>query len=272
MIHNFKVVKGDKVYDLWDMGVIVNSFIVESPSPVHNVETIEGRHGHVNMGMTYEGRRIHTRITMNAKDNESYLLLRNELFRLFDSLQSFYIQPDNEKSRQYLVKTDSTYSFERFANSGETSITFVSASPFAESISTTLDPLTFRNDHKINDMGLQLTEKDYIHTTNTFSIYSSSDTITDPREHSLIITFKGASNNLQIKNNTTGDTWQYNGTTMSEDIIVLDGIRMFKNGTSIVRDTNKKLITLASSSWNEFEISGTQGEFEISFDFKFFYF
>src|SRR5699024_1306520 len=71
----------------------------------------------------------------------------------------------------------------------------------------------------------------------------------------LKITYKGNSENLRIRNLTTGDEWAYNGTTNTSDVIVLEGIRSTKNGLSIFRQTNKRLLTLAPG-WNEFEIVG----------------
>jgi len=86
----------------------------------------------------------------------------------------------------------------------------------------------------------------------------------------LKITFTGASSNLTITNQTTGDMWQYTGTTQAGDTITLDGVRSLKNGASIFGQTNRKLITL-KSGWNDFAITGATGAFEISFDFRFYY-
>ena len=60
---------------------------------------------------------------------------------------------------------------------------------------------------------------------------------------------------FRSENKTTGDVWQYMGTSNLNDEIVLEGIRSTKNGLSIFRDTNKRLITIAPG-WNEFEIKG----------------
>ncbi|PFY57870.1 phage tail protein, partial [Bacillus toyonensis] len=47
-------------------------------------------------------------------------------------------------------------------------------------------------------------------------------------------------------------------------------VRSTKNSLSIVRDTNKKVISLQTGI-NEFEIIGATGAFSISFDFRFQY-
>jgi hypothetical protein len=93
----------------------------------------------------------------------------------------------------------------------------------------------------------------------------------DPRSCYLKISFKGQSNGLTITNITTGDTWRYNGSTGPNDVVVLDGVRSTKNGISIFGHTNRKLITLAPKVKNRFSVMGAEGNFEISFDFRFIY-
>ncbi|PFY60299.1 phage tail protein, partial [Bacillus toyonensis] len=47
-------------------------------------------------------------------------------------------------------------------------------------------------------------------------------------------------------------------------------VRSTKNSLSIVRDTNKKAISLKEGI-NDFEVTGAKGVFSISFDFRFQY-
>jgi Phage tail protein len=157
------------------------------------------------------------------------------------------------------------------ANKGRFDVEFTTLSPFAESIGTTLDPFTF--DAELWQIGQGLTAEDgivYTHSTSSFRIYNAGDVTIDPRVLPLKITFTGASTNLKITNTTTGDMWQYTGTTQAGDTITLDGVRSLKNGVSIFSATNRKLITIASG-WNDFTITGASGSFTISFDFRFYY-
>ncbi|MFP7447167.1 phage tail family protein, partial [Bacillus infantis] len=112
----------------------------------------------------------------------------------------------------------------------------------------------------------------YLFQQSAFSIWNDGDEPVDPRERwaYLQVLFQGASENLTIKNLTTGDEWSYTGTTAAGDIIELNGIRSLKNGSSIFGQTNRKLLTLAPGM-NQFEVSGTTGPFQISFDFRFYY-
>jgi len=131
-----------KTSELYAMDIVLNSFNVSSPSPVHNREEIPGRNGFIDLGTTYGGRVIDAKITILPIDNKDYALLRNEVFSLFDSREPFYLIHD-ELGKRWLVKYNSTYSFSRTANIGETPIQFMSPNAFAESIGTTLDLFTF---------------------------------------------------------------------------------------------------------------------------------
>ena len=176
-------------------------------------------------------------------------------------------QPD----KRWKVQSTGEFSPDRIGDNGEFNIGFISFSPFAESIGTTMDPLT--TDNKLWQFGQGLTSDDvsYTHSTSSFSIYNAGDETINPRRiHTpLIIEIVGESTNLAIKNKTTGDEWNYTGTTFGTDSIKLNGVRSTKNGLSIFRDTNKKLITIAPG-WNEFEVTGATS-FTISFDFRYYY-
>jgi phage-related protein len=269
--HNFKVERLDgTVYDMETIGMIVNGLDIESPTPIHYREKIEGRSGYIDLGTEYDGRKIQARVTMIAVDNIDFPLLRDEVFRIFDSREPFYLLPYESPGKRILVKYDSPYLMARKANTGEFQLTFSSAGAYFESIGTTLDPFTFDSEMWQTGQGLTLDETMYTHSNSTFQIYNAADGVTiDPRNIPLLITFKGASTNLQIKNLTTGDTWSYTGTTTASDTIKLDGIRSLKNNASIFGYTNRKLITLAPG-YNDFELTGTSGSFTVSFDFRFY--
>lgn len=268
--NNFRIQRLDgKVYNMKDVGVIVNRLVVESPSPIHYREKIEGADGFIDMGTEYDGRKIQADCTLIAVDLLDYALSRDEVFRIFDSRQPFYLLPDESQGKRILVKYDSPYSLSRVADIGEFALSFVSSSAYFESIGTTLDPKTFDAEVWQVGQGLMVDEAKYLHTTNTFSIYNAGDVTIDPRKYPLLIRYKGASTNLSIENTTTGDKWNYTKTTTANDVISLDGVRSLKNGVSVFGDTNRKLITIAPG-WNDFVIQGAS-QFEIIFDFRFYY-
>jgi hypothetical protein len=175
---------------------------------------------------------------------------------------------DAEPAKRWKVELGASFDPERIGSVGAFSITFVSSSSYAESIGTTLDPLTFDDEVWQVGQGLSLEPADFAHNTTTFTIHNVGDVAINPREYALVITYTGASDGLAITNTTTGDSWSYTGTSAIGDAIVLDGIEAKKNESSIVPDTNLALITLADGA-NDFELAGTDGSFEITFDFRF---
>lgn len=229
-------------------GIKLLTHSISSPSVRVVTEEIDGRDGYVEVDTTYDGRKIRASFFMHAVDRQDFPLLRNEVFRIFSTKELFYFHEPNQK-RRWLVRSNG-FEIEKYPpRVGLFEIEFSSPSPFGESIKPT----------------------SYTFTVPTFRVFNAGDIAIDPRERPLKITFTGASSNLTITNNTTGDSWQYTGTTQAGDTITLDGVRSLKNGTSVFGQTNRKLITL-KSGWNDFVITGATGAFEISFDFHFYYF
>jgi hypothetical protein len=258
-------------YNLIDLGMTTKYFRPSSPSLSTETESVGD--GEIDLGSNYTSRLIDAGFFVQAEDNGDFPLLVNEIFKIFQSKDSFYIIDSEMPGSRWEVKSNSDFTPDRIGSSGEFDIQFKSFSPFFHSIGTTLDPLTFDSDLWQFGQGLDLDEKDYIHTTSTFSVFNAGDEIIDPRSiHTpLLITFKGPSTGLSIKNFSTGDEWIYNASSGSLDTIRLDGVRSTKNGLSIFRDTNRKLIKIAPG-WNDFEVNtGSSGSFEISFDFRFYY-
>jgi hypothetical protein len=165
-------------------------------------------------------------------------------------------------------KVTMQYNLELRRTLTEFDIEFIIHSAFVESVGSTLTAVNIDTLWQVS--GMEAKDLIYKQTSPTFKIYNDGNVLIDPRIVPLIITFKGASNNLSIKNITTGDEWTFSGTSNPDDSIILDGIRSTKNGLSIYRETNHKLITLIPGM-NEFELTGATDPFEISFDFYFYY-
>jgi hypothetical protein len=258
------------LYDLSDYGIKTLDFQIDAPSPRIYSEVVEGRDGTLDLGAVYDSRQLRGSFFMSAVDSVDFALLRNEIFRIFAGAEAFYLIDSREPGKRWKVRSNG-FSVEQLnATKGRFDVEFNAQIPYAESIGTTLDPLTFDTDlwqigQGIIDDGLV-----YTHTTSTFRIYNLGDTTVNPRQHPLVITYTGASTNLKIKNVTTGEEWAYTGTSASGNNIKLDGVRSTKNGLSIFRDTNRKVISLVPG-WNDFAITGASGSFTVSFDFRFYY-
>jgi hypothetical protein len=258
------------LYNLSDYGIKALDFQIDAPSPRVYSEIVEGRDGAIDLGAVYDLRQLRGSFFMSAADSVDFALLRNEVFRIFAGAEAFYLIDSREPGKRWKVRSNG-FSVEQLnATKGRFDVEFTAQIPYAESIGTSLDPLTFDTDlwqigQGIIDEGLE-----YTHNTSTFRIYNLGDTTVNPRQHPLVITYTGASTNLKIKNVTTGEEWAYTGTSASGNNIKLDGVRSTKNGLSIFRDTNRKVISLAPG-WNDFVITGASGSFSVNFDFRFYY-
>lgn len=257
-------------YLLSELGIKTLDFIIDAPKPRHHFQVIDNRDGVIDLGTSYEGRTMKAKLYLMAFDTTDWPLLRNDLFKLFDSREAFYIVDSREPGKRWEVKTDQFTPEQLTDTRGKVEIPFTSTRAYAQSIGTTTDPLTFDAEIWQTGGGLVLDETHYTHTVASFSIYNAGDGVTiDPRFTPLKITYTGPSALLEIKNLTTGDHWTYNGGTQAADKITLEGVRSTKNGLSIFGNTNRKLITLAPG-FNDFQLIGTQSGFSIAFEFRFY--
>lgn len=294
---DFKITKGGLTKRLSDIGITAKDFIVSSIEVEADNDKMDGRDGYLDLGASYGERTIVVPFYFEATDLLDVALVRDELFRLVLDKKPFFIQEMRRKElkgytftkpseapadpvddhdlfkKRYLVRLVNRFEIEQSLNTGEGELVFVTVGrPFAESVGTTLDPLTFPVEKWQVGQGLTLEEPKYSHNTATFRIYNAGDVTVDPRDMPLEIIYRGKSSNLQIANNTTGDVWKYNGTTSDVQNISIKGVRsLINNQQSIFKDTNKKLITLAPG-WNDFTLTGTIGTFLISFEHKFYYY
>lgn len=266
-----RIFQNDTEVNLSDYGLRCLSFNVESLGMEQEQERIPGRPGALLIDGDLLPRNITAKFFTEAADRIDYKLLQNDLYRLFDPRKEITVIDNREPGKRWFIRTQGTYTPERLNHINSTfELNLLSARPYSESLGNTLDPKTFEEEIWSTGNNLLLDETDYVHSTTTFSIYNAGDEVIDPRNMPVVITFKGASTNLKIENLTTGDSWSHTGSTNSTDEVKLDGIRSFKNGLSIYRNTNKKLITL-EKGWNDFKVSGASGSFEISFLFNFYY-
>jgi hypothetical protein len=275
-IDNFKIVTlAGTEYDMAAyFGVLVRSFSISSPSPDIQTEKLENTDGQARLGKTWGPRRLTAICSFFPVDIQDLALFRNELYRTLMSREQFYLIADAEPGKRWLVEVAGEWTPEKLGYYGEFTLEFVSHSPYAESVGTSLTSMDFEQDG-VWQVGQGLVESDdliYVHTTNSFRIYNPGDATINPRNMPLVISYKGASTNLAIKNLTTLETWQYTGTTGSTlETLAINGTRSLKNSVvNIFADTNRKLITLAPG-WNDFQLEGTSGGFEVSFDFRFYY-
>lgn len=260
-------------YSLEEYNVRTLDFVVDSPEPRVDSEQVEGLDGHIDLGATYAGRAMRGVFLMEATDTADYPLLRNEVFRIFQSREQFYVIDDREPGKRWLVRIAGKFSMDQVRKYGRFGVEFQSPRAYAESVGTSLTSMGFEQDGvwQVGQGLIDSTDLQYRHSTPTFSIYNPGDIAINPRNLPLKITYTGASTDLAIRNNTTGETWSYSGNTTASETLTIDRTRSLKNGVvNVFGDTNRKLLTLAPG-WNEFALTGAEGDFTIEFDFRFYY-
>ena len=253
--------------NLESIGLFLREFEVSPLIPRHEIEKTDGTDGQVILNTTFESRSIRALFLLESVSKERFIVNRDKVFNLFNGKPFYHIVHTDDPYKRWHVKV-ARQSFERIGNAANVEINFISESPYAESIITTLNQDNAEVVHQVE------TEEmiQYIFSQSTFMVWNDGDVDVDPTSNwsQLTIEFRGASDNLTLRNLTTGDEWSYGGSTVEGDVIRLEGVRSFKNGDSIFGDTNRKLLTLVPGR-NDFEVTGATGPFSISFDFKFYY-
>lgn len=281
-------------YDIYAKDFIVSSIELEP-----HYSEVENRSGLIDNGATYKSRTITVPFYIKAHDLHDYALLRDELFNLVVSRESFYIRelrrtkyqayefvdtnesPRNDKStenkyvggKRYKVRIANVIELEQSLTFGEGELEFETTElPYAESIGTTADidknGLRYSDELWSYGMGLSYESEThkYTHNTKTFRIYNAGNVEEiEPFEMDLKITVEGINGPYELKNESTGDVFKYTGSNSGK--LLLDGPNVTLNGLQAFRDTNRRYISLAHG-WNTFTQSQTK---KVSFDFRYYY-
>src|SRR5699024_4325774 len=284
--------------------IYAKDFIVSSIALRPYLDSIEGRSGTVDYGADYDARTIKVPFYIKAHDLHDFALLRDELFSLVVSRESFYIRElrraeyqaynftevtgkasnnprtDNKfvGGKRYKVRLTNTIELEQMLTVGEGELVFETTElPYAESIGTTADitgnVLKYSDELWSYGMGLLYDEDShkYIYATKQFRIYNAGNVEVHPFEQYLKInipTIFSSENYFELINKTTGDVFRVNE-GMNTRSIEIDGPNVKIDGFQALRKTNRQFISLAPG-WNEFEVKGA-GSARVEFDFRYYY-
>lgn len=243
---------------------------VPSAEISHDTTTVEGR-GDIITQSTILNRTISVELLYIAKDIYDYYLLRDELNALFTRDEAFYIIFKREPYKRWKVKLAQQFETEPNSRMRSFIVDFRTVDKYAESIA---DTSTIK-EWDVDKWGWNGTidwddDLKYTFNTNSFTVKNLGSVLIDPRESELEIIVKGTFGNyVKITNQTTGDMYQYNGALSSTDTLKLKGIQTLKNGLSVFKNTNKKLLTLAVGN-NQITVEGGTVS-SIAFNFRFLY-
>lgn len=267
--------KNFNLIDLEQYDVITTNFILDSPSPSHQRQEISGQHGTVTLGTTLGARSMSVTFHIRARDAYDFPLVRNEVFKVLNGLEFVYIVDKREPGKRWKVKVESNYDVAPIALVfSQFDIEFTSDSPFAESIGTTQDPLTF--DAEVWQIGQGLLSEDLVYTSSEhdFRIYNAGDVKIDPRNIHTPLTIEvtaaqtSDSISLSLTNYTTGVSWGYDGPTVAGQVFQITGVQTLLGGASVSRRTNFKIIEVLPG-WND--ISRNSGISQVKFIHRFYY-
>ena len=117
--------------------------------------------------------------------------------------------------------------------------------------------------------GVNVDYPTYTFTTNEFTVWNGGNLTVDPRNMILNIKLYYADGTGSITNKTTGETFICNN-DLNGNHLTISGVKALKASINILRDTNRKYITLVPGI-NDIEIKGfsyKKAEFDFPYYFK----
>lgn len=259
-----------QTFDLNSLGIKIIEFSPPSANYAHNTVQV-GKYGERDVGTTVTQRQIPISMDVFASNDLTIVIKRNQFFQMFDSLEEFYVTDMRLPTVRWKVKAEQQpfKFYENWHMGGDISFNLICIDGYAESVDTTL---SIDNLSKWS-MGMNLpldTPIKYSFDSSEFDVFNASNIDISAEEKPYRLNFNGMAKNLSIFNETTNQEFKYNGSIGSNDDFTLYGAWPFLNGNSVYGNGNHALVDL-KKGWNHFKIGGYQGDFEVSFDTRFYY-
>ena len=229
-----ELVDGTEI-DIGDYGLGVEDYNIPSVEIKHTLADVEGIDNQIVTETKFAGRTISVVFCYVARDYSDYVILRRRLNGLFARKIPFYIRFKDDSTIRWMVRLNRQFVTEKELETvGSMSIDFRCEKLYAESVNAS----------------------NYTFNTANFIVKNTGTETIDPRESQLDITLKGVfAKQVKMTNKTTGDVFIFTGALTANDTLKLTGIRTLKNNVSVLKNTNKKLITLNPGD-NNFLIEG----------------
>lgn len=242
-----KVIDGNATVDLKDLGLSCLSFQVEPLEANHETDNVEGADGYADIETSYNGRKLYSRWLFQVGSYDVFHDKKDKIYSLFAPKKELILIDERQSFKQWTARVESQARIDNDEGAyyKEFEVSFFSKNVYANAV----EPYA----------------KTFIE--NQFVVFNDGTETIDAREHELLIKFKGASDKLRIRNETTGEQWQYLDATVSGDEILLDQVYPYKNGKNIFSDTNHGALTIIPGA-NNFRLYGTSDDYEIIFEFQ----
>ncbi|WP_057510399.1 phage tail domain-containing protein [Staphylococcus simulans] len=259
------------------VGVKPLDFLVSSISKERTTEKVEGIPGQIDYGFNYSDREASMTFWLRHYHAEhDFLLLVSELNDFLDSQPFFYVAHKYLPTRVIKITVDESYQPDRILGSMYAKLEVkcnISGLPFWRTQYTTQDIDTTEYSAIVEKYGLadgiNSDSLNYTFTSNTFTVWNGGNITVDPRNMMLNIKLYYADGTGSITNKTTGEKFVCN-TKMNGNHLTLSGVKALKASINILRDTNRKYISLVPGK-NEIEIKGfsyKKAEFDFPYYFK----
>lgn len=259
------------------VGVMPLDLFVSSTEKERLTANVEGIPGLIDYGFNYKTKDAKLTFWLTHQHGEhDYFLMKSELESLLDSQNYFYVAHDALPTRIIKITVDTMFQPERIVNSMYASLEVscnISGLPFWRTKYTTQDIDASGFTALVEKYGMadgfNSDFQKYTFTENTFIVWNGGNLTVDPRNMMLNIKLYYADGTGSITNKTTGEKFVCN-TKMNGNHLTLSGVKALKASINILRDTNRKYISLVPGI-NEIEIKGLsykKAEFDFPYYFK----
>ncbi|XRJ96319.1 phage tail domain-containing protein [Latilactobacillus sakei] len=263
-----------KIIDLGKLGFRVKSFNVPSAAYSHTFQQV-GKYGSLLVNTEVQQLSIPLVFDIIATDNYDYELQKLEVNRIFRSDEEFYVINTRIPYLRWKVVAEQLQMPQdgNFWRASNISVNLVCSDGYAETTATTLAPFTYESESW--GMGTNiLNGEDVSYTFNqsNFDFYNASDIPLRAEERPVIIRFNGdAPSGIKLRNETTGQEWNFYMSLKRADNLVINGLIPTKNAAQCYGNglSDHGYIDFAPGH-NKMTLTGATN-FTVSFETRFYY-
>lgn len=264
---------GEPEFDITDRIKRIK-YLGGKPTPVfiNQYQSFAGVDGQQIIGSNFGSMTFNANFFMPADSYDDFNLIRHTLYHIFSSRKLFRIRTGEDLNKCMYVKLNNS-SIEQIGSGNDDSLftlTFDIPSGFKQSLVRSDEFNTLKN----GSFGMNLATNVpliYTQTDLSFKIYNPSDTSIDPwiNHHDLIIKVNFSGPSMTLTNTTNNTSWTFKKSMGLNDVLQINGITTYLNGTSSGVLTDFGYIKL-EKGWNTFTVTGaTAHKTTFSFPFLF---